>query len=171
MNLTSIHEVACSIPGLAQWVGDLTAVAPIQPLAWELPYALGAALKSKRIVRKIKCYIKKLQTLPISFLLHRNIGPDVRLRNFPTAEILNENIRDKLEFHLNWINNTFSNLSAMHEGAARDLIEGVKMCIVDLRNFSPKQAPSARNCAFEIHIQKWSWCSLMRIGKKIEATY
>ena len=47
-----------SIPGLAQWVGDLVllwlwcrpaAVAPIRPLAWEIPYATGAPLnKTKR---------------------------------------------------------------------------------------------------------------------------
>ena len=43
-----------SIPSLAQWVKDpaswwlccrQAAVAPIQPLAWEPPYATGAALK------------------------------------------------------------------------------------------------------------------------------
>ena len=56
MNLTSNHEVSGSIPVLAQWVRDpgglghrCVAVALIQPLAWEPPYALGAALKSKNI--------------------------------------------------------------------------------------------------------------------------
>ena len=46
-----------SIPGLAQWVKDLalpqavvqvTDEALIQPLAWELPYAAGVAVKRKK---------------------------------------------------------------------------------------------------------------------------
>ena len=56
-NPTRNHEVVGSIPGLALWVKDrgllwfwrrLGATAPIRPLAWEPPYAAGAALEKTK---------------------------------------------------------------------------------------------------------------------------
>ena len=43
-NLNSIHEDVGSIPSPTQWYRH-AAVALIQPLAWQLPYAEGVALK------------------------------------------------------------------------------------------------------------------------------
>jgi len=71
-NRTRNHEVVGSIPGLAQWVKDalscgvgcgsdpallwlwrrLVATAPIGPLAWEPPYAAGAALEKTKKKKK-----------------------------------------------------------------------------------------------------------------------
>ena len=68
--MTRNHEVAGSIPGLAQWVKYLAllslwlwrrpvATAPIRPLAREPPYATGAALGKKKRQKKIHKTLKK----------------------------------------------------------------------------------------------------------------
>ena len=77
-NLTRNHEVAGSVPALAQWVKDRLAVtcgvgcrrgldpallwlwrrpvatAPIRPLAWEPPYATGTAQEIAKNTKKKK---------------------------------------------------------------------------------------------------------------------
>jgi len=83
-NPTRNHEVAGSVPGLAQWVKGSgvamscgvgrrrgldpallwlwcrpAATAPVRPLAWEPPYAAGAALEKAKRQKKIK-KIKRL---------------------------------------------------------------------------------------------------------------
>ena len=79
-NLTKNHKVAGSVPALAQWVKRSgvavncgvgcrcswdpellwlwrrpVATAPIRPLAWESPYAAGAAQEMAKRLKKKKC--------------------------------------------------------------------------------------------------------------------
>ena len=75
-----------SIPGLAQWVIDLTllwlwcrlaAAAPVQPPDWELPCAAGVALKKVKKKKKKNYFIEF--TVPIHFLRHVGIDMLVSL--------------------------------------------------------------------------------------------
>ena len=63
MKPISIQEDTGLIPHLTQWVKDPellwlwrrpVVTAPIRPLAWESPYALGAALKRQKRKKIIK---------------------------------------------------------------------------------------------------------------------
>ena len=49
----------CSDPALLWLWRRPEATAPIQPLAWELPYAVGAALKKQKVFRALEAERKK----------------------------------------------------------------------------------------------------------------
>ena len=78
-NWTGNHENASLIPGLAQWLKDPAwlwrrpaATAPIRPLAWELPYAVGAALKKQNKTNNcnaVQLYMMMWYTYIISIIL------------------------------------------------------------------------------------------------------
>ena len=65
----------------------LAAVASIRPLAWELPYAVGVALKAKKRKKK-KFIIEKRQILLFLFLfLFCFLGPHPWHMDVPRLEV------------------------------------------------------------------------------------
>ena len=113
-NPTSIHQDVALILGLAQWVEyarscgigvrcssdsemlwqchRLAAAALILPLAWELPYATGAALKSKNqpATNKTKILIHPLKLLPTSLVVTCLPNPLVvqRMLDDPRSKVM-----------------------------------------------------------------------------------
>ena len=60
----------CSLDLALVWLWHRPAVAaPIQPLAWELPYAMDEALKRKKKKSKIVTHIRKNNTLHFIYYL------------------------------------------------------------------------------------------------------
>jgi len=49
----------CGPDSLLLWLRYRLA-APIQPLAWDLPYAMGATLKKQKNITKLKMVLRKL---------------------------------------------------------------------------------------------------------------
>ena len=104
-NPTGNHEVVGSIPGLAQWVKRsgvavscgvgcrrgldptllwlwcrLVATAPIRPLAWETPYAMGAA---QEIAKKKKKKRSKALMIGCGKTFQSGHGDDTDIFFFP----------------------------------------------------------------------------------------
>ena len=54
------HRYSSHLVGLWLWC-RLAAVAPIQPVAWELPYVVGVALKRQKKKKKKKSSIREMR--------------------------------------------------------------------------------------------------------------
>ena len=57
------------------------AVAPIQPLAWETPYAMGVALKSKEEKKRLNFYFLVPKTVQVECRKWRGKGSQIQIKN------------------------------------------------------------------------------------------
>ena len=90
-NLTTNQEVADLIPSLAQWIKDRVllwlwrrpvATALIKPLAWEPPYAAGAALEKTK--KKFYDFMPFGTSLSWYFKIYFS-GPTLKKRTIETS--------------------------------------------------------------------------------------
>ena len=85
LRIQCCHELWCRLQTrhgsqvAVKW-SRLVAGAPVSPLAWELPYAIGAALKTQRTKKKKKSLLLLVaQQLRNLIGIHENVGSIPRL--------------------------------------------------------------------------------------------